>query len=399
MTASHLQLSRAKQPRRDRRNLGKIAGTIGLFMHIQSHALTFVLAIAFLASNIDIASGRPQELRAVPIKLGAKNMPAAIPASQIPDVLRSAHTLAGSISQTSIPPGTMVCPYGLWYIQKGKQGFPSKISFVEEGSAAAKAGVKVGDTLLAAGLSNGKIDVMVSRAGKTYSTSIRYFQGKAGTAYTANKLKEKVAQPESIFNMFEVMVLIDYSGSMSTIDCPNDLSRWDWCGVQTIALSQAAARMNNSDVSLVTFDHNVGAISHSKPHDIPQVFRNRRPGGGTFTGKALDKCLSAYFTLRKPGCKPLALAVITDGDTHDEEEMESAIVKATQQMHYPEEVTVCFLQVGEDIEGGKKLAELQTRLRALPAKYSITTYQSFAELKSIGLTQALVRILAAKLKP
>ncbi len=48
------------------------------------------------------------------------------------------------------------------------------------------------------------------------------------------------------------------------------------------------------------------------------------------------------------GQKPLAIAIVSDGDPNDEDKVAEVIKEATWQMRSPDQISITFLQVGHD---------------------------------------------------
>lgn len=115
---------------------------------------------------------------------------------------------------------------------------------------------------------------------------------------------------------------------------------------------------------------------------------------GTHLAEPLDHRLKAYFARRKPGSKPMLLAVITDGvpaPQYEPQMVVDTLVAATKQLREPNEVTVVFFQIGaSEYRGARFLSELDNGLVGYGAKYDIVRSFSFDQLQRLGLAKALV---------
>lgn len=201
----------------------------------------------------------------------------------------------------------------------------------------------------------------------------------------------------------DVVIMIDKSGSMNTRDCPNGLSRWDWCKQQALSLAQESESYLPDGITLVVFSNESRVFPHVHVKEIAKVFEKYSPGGPTNTGEALYDRLRSYLDARQANAKttkPIVIAVITDGEPTDGRMSANSIISATRQMHKPDEISITFLQVGYEVAGTAVLNELSDKLVDEGAKYDIVDLKSYPELLQSGLGMALVHaILEPRLKP
>jgi hypothetical protein len=228
---------------------------------------------------------------------------------------------------------------------------------------------------------------------------------------------------------YDVVVLVDRSHSMDRRDCPiipnesqvaydataddyapayvdeqeqkklrkmlrgKRLSRWEWCRNQTLGLARDTAPISQDGLTLVTFSDYINVYRNVGVGKIASAFAYEQPAGNTDTAHALYEQLEDYFQRREEAggkLKPLAVAIITDGAPNNAKRLRHVIANATQRMNRPDEISITFLQVGEDWRGYELFSDLQKRLRKDGALYDIVTIRPFKELKTIGLTRALL---------
>ncbi|HEY9871404.1 MAG TPA: hypothetical protein V6D08_19760 [Candidatus Obscuribacterales bacterium] len=211
----------------------------------------------------------------------------------------------------------------------------------------------------------------------------------------------------------DVVILVDKSGSMTTQDCPSGLasrfasfltgtgryrgasfvSRWQWCQEQVYSLRQQVARALPGGLTLAFFDSKTRVFNNVDAEEIPSLFASNRPGGGTNMARALREQLADYFARRAAAgnsVKPLAVAIITDGLPDSASSLRAVIADATRKLHYPGEIAITFLQIGNETQGSSLLYELDNQLVAGGARYDIVDSKLFSELTRFGLARPLV---------
>jgi len=201
---------------------------------------------------------------------------------------------------------------------------------------------------------------------------------------------------ESIKNIADrdVVVIIDKSGSMSTRDCPNGLSRWEWCAEQMRMLTGETESCFPQGITVVVFSDDFTVYKNTTINQVAEIFDINQPEGGTNTELALEDQLNDYFSRRsllrtKP--RPLLIAIVTDGEPNRPARVAETILDAEERMDYPEEISISFLQVGSDIWGTIQLARLHSMLEHHRYGYDIAHLMTFDELQQTGLLGGIAR--------
>jgi hypothetical protein len=194
---------------------------------------------------------------------------------------------------------------------------------------------------------------------------------------------------------YDLELIVDSSLSMRQRDCPDGLSRWEWCGTQTNELAKLLAPFVPKGLTLTSFASQYQVYPNSSPANIAQLFENPGFMWGTRLSLPLSDRLNSFFARRGPGSKPMLIAVITDGVPAPKIEpmlVIEALVEASKQMKDPREITVVFFQIGgSDFKGQRFLAELDHNLANYGARYDFVRTVSFEHLQKVGLAQALVQ--------
>jgi hypothetical protein len=214
------------------------------------------------------------------------------------------------------------------------------------------------------------------------------FDGAQKTPLQGNVAVQLLAQ-------YDVELIVDESNSMRQRDCPNGLSRWEWCGMQARNLSNLLAPFVPRGLTLSTFASGYNVYENSKPSDIVELFDQPFFSGGTRLSRPLRDRLSNYFRNRKPGSKPVIIGVITDGVPVPRTEpmmVAQSLIQASKQMKTPHEVTVVFFQIGgADWRGRRFLDAMDNQLLGYGAKYDFVQNVTFEQLQQDGLALSLVK--------
>jgi hypothetical protein len=193
---------------------------------------------------------------------------------------------------------------------------------------------------------------------------------------------------------FDVELIVDQSTSMRMPDCPNFMSRWDWCGMQAHDLASQLSPFTPKGLTITNFNDGYQVHTNSSPQNIADLFAGGGLGMGTRLAEPLSDRLNNYFAHRRPGSKPLLIAIITDGEPtpHREPAMVAdALIDASRKMLDPHELTIVFFQIGGfDLEGRAFIQDLDNNLVGYGAKYDLVRSVRFEQLKQVGLASALV---------
>jgi uncharacterized protein with von Willebrand factor type A (vWA) domain len=174
---------------------------------------------------------------------------------------------------------------------------------------------------------------------------------------------------------YDIILLIDKSGSMGTEDMPNGQSRWDAAREQTETWARQAQKWDSDGISVGFYNNNFKIHENVTAQKVSDIFKEHTPGGSTDTDKPLEYVLNQYLTNRK---KPILVFVITDGGANDEKRVAKVIADATQKMNADEEIGIQFLQIGGDPAATKFLQFLDDELVSkYNAKYDIVDTNTF----------------------
>jgi hypothetical protein len=193
---------------------------------------------------------------------------------------------------------------------------------------------------------------------------------------------------------YDVELIVDSSQSMRRMDCPGGLSRWDWCGVQAKDLGRQLHRYVPGGLTITAFARYFEVYRNARPENVADLFANPNFRSGTRLAEALSSRLNEFFLRRRPGSKPLLIAVITDGVPRPVEQPEmvaASLINASRLMTDPREIKVVFFQIGAKSRFGHAFLNfLDNGLVENGARFDLVKSVPFEHLTKVGLSQALV---------
>lgn len=285
-------------------------------------------------------------------------------------------------------------------IQVTGNKFPLKIEKVRFGSPAYYGGVRSQDTVLSGKVENNRMFLVLRRDGRAYkidlavqphSLQVNKQTGplQAGTKET--NLKESI----QVFKDYDVVFVIDRSGSMAEPLQSLMTSKWEWCREQIVSFSGEVGSVLKDGFTIITFNDQYQVLRNGRASDVTNCFQNNCPSGNTDLGAPLAEALSQGSY----GSKKLLVVVITDGLANRGRKPEDIIIEATKTMNKPSDIIVSFLEVGEKFSGLDLLKRLDNDLVSAGAKYDIVQVLPFNQLKAMGLTKALTSVVKGETLP
>jgi hypothetical protein len=190
---------------------------------------------------------------------------------------------------------------------------------------------------------------------------------------------------------YDVVIVLDKSGSMDERDCPGGMSRWDWCRDQMMSLTAQISSVFKTGITVALYSSDYDIFRNVDLGYVTRIFGENSPSGGTYTGKVMEAVFDDYFARRasNPNTRKLLVQVVTDGDPSDKGALIAAISRASQMINSPGEITVNFLQIGHEEAGARTLAKLDSNMASEGAKFDIVRVEPFAVVEHEGLPRAL----------
>lgn len=191
-------------------------------------------------------------------------------------------------------------------------------------------------------------------------------------------------------------LIIDRSGSMSTIDPTENQSRWSIVENCTLALARQCEEFDLNGLSVYFFSNHFKRYRNISSSKVQEIFQENEPQGGTNLTIVLQDAFNNYFQRKIDGqSKPNGetIIVLTDGEPDHGISVSEVIVKASQQIERDEELAISFIQVGCDPKATKFLKTLDDQLEIFGAKFDIVDTVTVDDLKDISLKDVLLNAI------
>ena len=183
---------------------------------------------------------------------------------------------------------------------------------------------------------------------------------------------------------YDYTVLIDFSGSMASTDTGKVGTRIQRVKESLTGLVGELADVDEDGIDLITFGGET--ITHTpgvKNTEILNTVFARRVSGGTPTAEALTK----GFEVAGKSDKPDFLVVFTDGEPNNREAVKTVIRNQANKQANDADLTILFIQVGDDASAGDFLKDLDDNLNA---KLDIVDVKTQAEADAFPTLGALI---------
>jgi len=181
----------------------------------------------------------------------------------------------------------------------------------------------------------------------------------------------------------DYVLLIDRSGSMSTG------RRWrDACNaVKTLA--PYVCKFDPDGINLFFFDHDVLRFENiTNPTVVESVFEKHKPRGSTNLAKALHAALEDHFNGKRGAT---TILVVTDGAPDSKSEVRRILMRASNSVEELDELSISFIQIGDESGATKFLEELDDDLVNQGAKMDIVDTITSEECSRISFSELVAR--------
>jgi Mg-chelatase subunit ChlD len=287
---------------------------------------------------------------------------------------------------------------------------PAHIQKVRLGSPAFYAGLQDNDVILKGSLDNNRLHITFRRGAAVYAIDLATqasadtpatklnagattaTANTSATTLTGDTDKEPTAEAWKKLKKYDIVMVIDKSGSMSEPIDETGLSKWDWLKGQISNFATQSAENTGRKFTIVPFSSDFSEKHDCTPADVVQTFTSNQPGGGTDLASPLEHVFNQYWG--GPRTNPLLVVVLTDGMPSSPELVEKSIIAATTRMLKPDQVKVVFFLIGNDAGGAALIRILDVGLQSEGARFDIVDSTSFAHLQGAGLKTALLETFA-----
>jgi hypothetical protein len=218
------------------------------------------------------------------------------------------------------------------------------------------------------------------------------------TNLTGQAKRVEMSADDRRLTSYNIEFIIDISRSMGHIDGTGDLSKFEWCRDQVSSLASRLAPYAQT-FTITVFNDRYQTAESCNLAAISEIYSHVRPNGSTdLLDPLMDRCEKVLANYR-PGnsaTKPTLIAVITDGlpnHPRDPYLVNQALISYTKRLSSAKQVLITFLQIGDTFDGQAFCLDLDQNLVKEGALYDIVDTRPFSELKTEGLTQALLHAI------
>lgn len=179
----------------------------------------------------------------------------------------------------------------------------------------------------------------------------------------------------------DYILIIDRSGSMG------GGRRWSEACKAVKTLAPYVCKFDPDGISLFFFDHSVEKFDTVKSADeVERLFDRYRPRGSTNLARALHDAFCEHFDGSRGAT---TILVVTDGCPDSQSEVERVLRKAANSIEEDDELSVSFVQIGDDPGASRYLEHLDDSLDG--AKYDIVDTITSEECSRISFAELVAR--------
>lgn len=186
----------------------------------------------------------------------------------------------------------------------------------------------------------------------------------------------------------DYVILVDKSGSMQG-------QRWHDASLALQAIAGEVCRADPDGATLVFFSTAGMLVRYPNVTSggrVHELFSTVHPGGTTDLGGALTAVLNEHFDPSRvkpgypPGHAPTTILVITDGEPDDAGEVMRVLINASNHLLADAELSITFIQVGDDEDAARFLRSLDDGLVSKGARFDIV--DTVTKDKMLGMSFA-----------
>ena len=178
----------------------------------------------------------------------------------------------------------------------------------------------------------------------------------------------------------DYVLLIDRSGSMSG-------PRWSEAEAAVRHLAPYVCKFDPDGITLYFFDHEFIKVEGVKSaQDVTTLFHTHKPRGSTNLALALHAAFEEHFAGSRGAT---TILVVTDGAPDSQSECKRVIVKAARSLEKDSELSISFIQIGNDASASKFLSVLDDELTEAP--FDIVDTMKAADARNISFNELIAR--------
>lgn len=191
-------------------------------------------------------------------------------------------------------------------------------------------------------------------------------------------------------------LIVDCSLSMSVAHPPGNISRWQAIQDSILALAQQCEKFDPDGLTVYIFSDRFERYDSIAAGLIPEILQECKPAGCADLARVLEDAFQNYFARKAVGrTQPngVTFVVVTAGEMSDRQGVMDAIIGASQQADWEEELALSLIQVGDDAEITQFFKVLDDDLQSRGAKFDIVDAVTMADLEDMTLTEVLINAI------
>ena len=183
---------------------------------------------------------------------------------------------------------------------------------------------------------------------------------------------------------YDYILVLDKSGSMSGVSTTLEgRTRWDEAQEFTENFARFADKHDDDGLTVITFSSSNKVYDGVHADKVHEIFSTCQPGGSTNLAGALDEAFKKKYS----SSKPAIILVMTDGIPDSVTAVQKSIVAATNKIEKDGDIGIQFVQIGDDKDATKFLADLDDNLKG--AKFDIVNALTREQAEKLSIEQIL----------
>lgn len=179
----------------------------------------------------------------------------------------------------------------------------------------------------------------------------------------------------------DYVLIVDRSGSMSTG------RRWDEACAAVRSLAPYVCKFDPDGIMLMFFDHSIEKFDNVRTkEEVEKAFSKYKPRGSTDLALALHHAFVDHFSGTRGAT---TILVVTDGCPNSQSEVERVLRRAANSIEQLDELSVSFVQIGDDPSATKFLEHLDDTLDDV--KYDVVDTITAEECARISFSELVAR--------
>jgi Mg-chelatase subunit ChlD len=184
---------------------------------------------------------------------------------------------------------------------------------------------------------------------------------------------------------FDFIVVADTSGSMAELNkAGGSTTRWNAMQESIRTLIRDLSQIDTDGIGMVQLGSAIQSWENVTEENALNIFKDLSPRGGTPLAEALTKA----FGMAGKSPKKDMIVVYTDGVPDDAKAVELVIKNQANSQAADEDLTILFVQVGDDAGATAFLKGLDDNLKG--AKFDIVDAKTIAEVDAFASTAELL---------